>query len=101
VSRKAELGSSKNQHERLVFTRRLRRARYRGGFAYIDGVLPDGQVLLLCRLRYAGSAGLCDLPRQPRRLQDSFLPTASMGGSPEDALDTACGLYLQTPPPWT
>jgi hypothetical protein len=32
------------------------RTRYRGGFAYIDGVLADGEVLRLCRLRYAGSA---------------------------------------------
>ena len=32
------------------------RLRYRGGFAYIDGVLADGEVLRLCRLRYAGSA---------------------------------------------
>ena len=30
--------------------------RYRAGFAYIDGVLADGEVLRLCRLRYAGSA---------------------------------------------
>ncbi|MCT7365050.1 hypothetical protein A7G45_19455 [Mycolicibacterium llatzerense] len=30
--------------------------RYRAGFAYIDGVLPDGEVLRLCRLRYGGSA---------------------------------------------
>lgn len=30
--------------------------RYRAGFAYVDGLLADGQVLRLCRLRYAGSA---------------------------------------------
>ncbi len=30
--------------------------RYRAGFAYVDGVLADGEVLRLCRLRYAGSA---------------------------------------------
>ena len=28
---------------------------------------------------------------------DSFLPTGFMGGSPEDALDTACGLHLADP----
>ena len=27
--------------------------RYRAGFAYIDGVLADGEQLRLCRLRYA------------------------------------------------
>jgi len=30
--------------------------RYRAGFAYIDGVLPSGEVIKLCRLRYGGSA---------------------------------------------
>ena len=33
--------------------------------------------------------------------EDSFLPTGFMGGSPEDALDTACGLYLADPTAWT
>ena len=28
--------------------------RYRAGFAYIDGVLPEGQTLPLCRLRFTG-----------------------------------------------
>ena len=30
--------------------------RYHGAFAYIDGQLPDGTTLPLCRLRYGGSA---------------------------------------------
>jgi hypothetical protein len=29
---------------------------YRGAFAYISGVLPDGECIPLCRLRYGGSA---------------------------------------------
>ena len=29
---------------------------YRGAFAYITGVLTDGEQLPLCRLRYGGSA---------------------------------------------
>jgi hypothetical protein len=28
-------------------------------------------------------------------------PSGFMGGSPEDALDTACGLYLADPTAWT
>jgi hypothetical protein len=32
------------------------RARFRGRFAYVDGELGSGEVLPLCRLRYAGSA---------------------------------------------
>ena len=30
--------------------------RFRGQFAYIDGHLPDGEIMRLCRLRYRGSA---------------------------------------------
>ena len=30
--------------------------RYRGSFAYITGVLPGGEHIPLCRLRYGGSA---------------------------------------------
>ena len=33
--------------------------------------------------------------------EDSYLPTGFMGGSAEDALDTACGLYLADPTAWT
>ncbi len=94
-------------HHRLIDRSRQRwpqlsqiRTRYRGGFAYIDGVLPDGEVLRLCRLRYAGSArewGFAIYRASHDDYEGSFLPTGSMGGSPEDALDTACGLYLADP----
>ena len=80
------------------------RLRYRGGFAYIDGVLADGEVLRLCRLRYAGSArqwGFAIYRASHDDYEDSFLPTGIMGGTPEDALDTACGLYLADPTAWT
>jgi hypothetical protein len=30
--------------------------RHRGAFAYVEGHLPDGTVLPLCRLRYSGYA---------------------------------------------
>ena len=33
--------------------------------------------------------------------QDSVLPTGDPAGAPEDALDTACGLYLGDPTAWT
>ncbi len=74
--------------------------RYRAGFAYVDGVLPDGEVLRLCRLRYAGSAstwGFAIYRASHDDYEDSYLPTGSMGGTAEEALDTACGLYLNDP----
>ena len=33
--------------------------------------------------------------------EDLYLPTGSTGGAAEDALDTACGLYLGDPTAWT
>ncbi len=74
--------------------------RYRAGFAYVDGVLADGDQLRLCRLRYAGSAsqwGFAIYRASHDDYQNSYLPTGFMGGTAEDALDTACGLYLGDP----
>jgi hypothetical protein len=78
--------------------------RYRAGFAYVDGVLAGGDQLKLCRLRYAGSAsqwGFAIYRASHDDYQNSYLPTGFMGGTAEDALDTACGLYLGDPTAWT
>ena len=32
--------------------------------------------------------------------EDSYLPTGMPAGSPEEALDCACGLYLNDPTAW-
>jgi hypothetical protein len=77
--------------------------RYRAGFAYVDGVQTDGEQLKLCRLRYAGSAsqwGFAIYRASHDDYQNSYLPTGFMGGTAEDALDTACGLYLGDPTAW-
>lgn len=77
--------------------------RFRGGFAYVDGVLPDETVLILMRLRYNGSAsrwGFAIYLASTGKYEDSMLPTGDLTGSPEDALDTACGLYLGDPTAW-
>ena len=74
--------------------------RHRANFAYLDGVLPDGTVQPLCRLRYGGSASLWGFAiyrASHHDYQDNVLPTGLPLGSPEDALDTACGLYLGDP----
>jgi hypothetical protein len=50
---------------------------YRGVFAYIDGHLPDGTVLPLCRLRYGGhpnSLGFAIYLAGKNGYQDSILP---------------------------
>lgn len=71
--------------------------RFRGGFAYVQGQLADGEMLPLCRLRYTGSAstwGFGLYLASSDRYEDQILPTGSFAGLPEDALDCACGLYL-------
>ena len=74
--------------------------RYRGPFAYIDVQLPDGETLPLMRLRYGGSAtrwGFALYLASNNGYQDSILPTGTFAGSPQDALDCACDLYLTRP----
>jgi hypothetical protein len=79
------------------------RVRYRSGFAYVDGVLGDSEVLRLFRLRYLGSAhdwGFAIYRASHDDYEDSYLPTGSPVGSAQDALDCACGLYLADPSAW-
>ena len=78
--------------------------RHRGGFAYIDGPLPDGTALPLFRLRYGGSAnswGFAIHLGSRDSYQDSILPSGYPVGTSEEALDCGCGLYLNDPTAWT
>ena len=73
------------------------RIGYRTVFAYVDGILADDEVLRLCRLRDTGSArdwGFAIYRASHDDDEDSYLPTRSMGGPAEVALDIACGPYL-------
>lgn len=79
--------------------------RFRGSFAYVNGHLADGDgdALPLCRLRYGGSAsqwGVALYRASHDDYQDSVLPNGRLAGSPEEALDCACGLYLNDPTAW-
>jgi hypothetical protein len=77
--------------------------RHRGAFAYIDGQLADGTVLPLCRLRYTGYAnqwGFAIYLASKDGYQDSILPSGHPAGTAEEALDCACGLYLNDPTAW-
>jgi hypothetical protein len=76
------------------------KTRFRGGFAYVDAELADGDAIKLCRLRHSGSApvwGFAIRRASHDGHQDSWLPSGSPSGSPEDAPDAACGLYLGDP----
>ncbi|MDP9396569.1 MAG: hypothetical protein M3P96_01470 [Actinomycetota bacterium] len=77
--------------------------RFRGQFAYLSAQLPDGEVSPLCRLRYTGSAsrwGFAIYRASHDDYQNSFLPSGQFTGTPEEALDCACGLYLGDPTAW-
>jgi hypothetical protein len=77
--------------------------RFRANFAYVDGRYPDGTLIKLCRLRYGGSAhtwGFAIYRASHDDYEDSHLPSGMTGGSAEEALDCACGLYLNDPSAW-
>lgn len=71
--------------------------RYRGQFAYVQAELADGTTQPLIRLRYGGSAqhwGFGLYLASSDRYENQILPSGSPNGSPEEALDCACSLYL-------
>ena len=70
---------------------------YRGAFAYVAGVLPGGEQIPLCRLRYGGSAhsfGFAIYSAARGGYQDAVLRTGLPTGTPQEALDTACTVHL-------
>ena len=73
----------------------------RSGFAYATAALPgDGEPQPLFRLRYGGSAhsfGFALYSHATGRYEDAVLLTGSPAGTPQEALDTACTLYLAGP----
>lgn len=78
--------------------------RFRGAFAYVSATTPDDEPMPLMRLRYGGSAtrwGFAIYLASNDCYQDSVQPAGLTAGAPEDALDTACGLYLGDPTAWT
>jgi hypothetical protein len=77
--------------------------KFRAEFAYVTGVLKDGDRQPLMRLRYGGSAarwGFAIYLASKDGYEVSVLSTGDFAGAPEDALDTACGLYLGDPTAW-
>ena len=78
--------------------------RHRGNFSYVDATLTDATTLKLCRLRYVGSAHDWQFAIYRASHDDydeSVFFTGLPVGSCQDALDTACGLYLNDPTAWT
>ena len=77
--------------------------RHRGVFSYVDATLTDATTFKLCRLRYVGSASQWQFAIY-RASHDDYDESVFFTGLPvgtcQDALDTACGLYLNDPTAW-
>jgi len=77
--------------------------RHRGTFSYVDATLTDATTVKLCRLRYVGSASHWQFAIY-RASHDDYDESVFFTGLPlgtcQDALDTACGLYLNDPTAW-
>ena len=104
-STKASLNARLNSHVRSHWpTLASIDVRWRANFAYIDGRRTDATTTKLCRLRYNGSAhlwGFAIYRASHDDYEDNFLPTGTTVGTAEEALDCACGLYLNDPTAWT
>ena len=65
--------------------------------------VDDNTAMPLMRLRYGGTAnrwGFAIHLASTGKYEDSILPSGAFAGTPEDALDCACGLYLADPTAW-
>jgi hypothetical protein len=104
ASTKTSLGQRLREHARTRWPQlNSVQVRFRGQFAYVEGHLPDGEVLPLCRLRYGGYAsswGFAIYRASHDDYQDSVLPSGQFAGTPEEALDCAGGLYLNDHTAW-
>ena len=64
-------------------------------------MLPHGSSLPLCRLLYTGSATTGGFAiRRASHYDKSVLPSRYPAGTLQEALDCACGLYLDDTTAW-
>jgi hypothetical protein len=76
--------------------------RYRAGFAYVDGLLTDGAVLPLCRLRYLGSAsiwGFVIYRASTTTTKTTSYPAAHRPAAPRKLSTAPAASTSTTPPP--
>jgi hypothetical protein len=74
--------------------------RWHGSHGYVAGYITEDDAIPLCRITYLGSPGdwgFAIYQASTETYQESVLPGGSTAGTPQDALDCACGLYLAGP----
>jgi hypothetical protein len=98
ASTKTSLGQRLNAHARAHWPALARvQLRFRGQFAYVDGQLPDGQVLPLFRLRYGGSASRWGFALY-RASHDDYLPSGTPPAAPRRPSTAPAASTSATPP---
>ena len=79
--------------------------RYRGDFVYLTTTsIMAGETMPLCRIAFLGNIefwGFAMYLGSSDSYERSVLHTGRPTGTPEQALDCACGLYLGDPSAWT
>ena len=80
------------------------RVRFRNPFAYVEATLPDGYDQPLFRLRWTGNRenkwAFAVWLASKDGYENSVLPSGMLVGTVEEAMDCACGLYLNDPSAW-
>ncbi|MEU6716378.1 hypothetical protein ABZ897_33355 [Nonomuraea sp. NPDC046802] len=98
VSTKTSLAQRLRQHVRDRWPQLAGvHVRYHGQFASIEGELADGHRLPLIRLRYGGSTSMWGFGlylASSGKYENQILPTGMSAGTPQEALDCSCDLYL-------
>lgn len=79
------------------------RVRFRASYAYVEATLPDGYDQPLFRLRCTDNRGRWAFAiwlASKDGYEQSVLPSGPLVGAVEEAMDCACGLYLNDIRAW-
>jgi hypothetical protein len=102
--RRAELTARLHAHRRRRWPQlEDARVRFRSPFAYIDATMPDGYDQPLFRLRWVNNRDRWAFAiwlASKDRYENSVLPSGAFVGTIEEAMDCACGLYLNDISAW-
>lgn len=79
------------------------RVRFRSPYAYVDATLPDGYDQPLFRLRWTNNRDRWAFAiwlASKDGYENSVFPSGAFVGTVEEAMDCACGLYLDDISAW-
>ncbi len=101
---RADLTARLDAHRRRRWPQlKAARARFRSPYAYVEATLPDGYDQPLFRLRWTNNRdrwGFAIWLASKDGYEESVLPSGARVGTVEEAMDCACGLYLNDVSAW-